>query len=539
MDAASPRDRGMTSEKGCGLLSSSTLAPTRPGAEPEPQPEVAPPDAAGQERRATPRAPASRGEYRPDIDGIRGAAAIMVMGFHAKVPGFEGAYIGLDLFFVVSGYVITGLLMYEFTKTGSDQVGRVLRPPRAPADPGQGDDAHRRPGRSATSSSRPPRWAATAPQQQTAQLGGGRRGLRLQLLLPRRQPGRRRRLLHPPARHRRAAAHLVALGRGAVLPRPPDRDPARLAGSPSCSGCRWSAPCSSSRSWPRARLARGWRSRWPTTDPDAAYYLPITRAFEFLIGVALALVARKHAGRPRTSARSWAWPASPSSRFVLWKPMPVDGYPSYWALLPCAAAALLVWAGVGGPTVVTRFLSIKFLVGLGLVSYGWYLWHWPFLVLGESLNLAPPPLLRARRARAGRAVRGLAELPLHRGPLLQALRHRLEVPHLGLAPRDDQRRPGHVVRRRPQRRGPRPGRRQAKTSPHWESVTEQLGRRPADPRRVPRRATSSPTSPASATWCRSSPAARRSCCGATRTPGCTSRPSRPPPATRTSTSSRS
>jgi hypothetical protein len=52
----------------------------------------------------------------------------------------------------------------------------------------------------------------------------------------------------------------------------------------------------------------------------------------------------------------------------------------------------MVWAGVGGPTVVTRFLSIRFLVGLGLVSYGWYLWHWPFLVLGESINLAPPPL---------------------------------------------------------------------------------------------------------------------------------------------------
>ena len=65
----------------------------------------------------------SRAEYRPDIDGIRGAAAIMVMGFHAKVPGFEGAYIGLDLFFVVSGYVITGLLMHEYEKNGKIRWG--------------------------------------------------------------------------------------------------------------------------------------------------------------------------------------------------------------------------------------------------------------------------------------------------------------------------------------------------------------------------------------------------------------------------------
>ncbi len=52
---------------------------------------------------------------------------------------------------------------------------------------------------------------------------------------------------------------------------------------------------------------------------------------------------------------------------------------------------------------MTRFLSVRFLVGLGLVSYGWYLWHWPLLVLGESLNLAPPPLW----ARVGLVLLGL------------------------------------------------------------------------------------------------------------------------------------
>ena len=72
-----------------------------------------------------------RTNYRPDIDGIRGTAAIMVMGYHAHVPGFEGAYIGLDLFFVVSGFVIAGLLMGEFERSGRIRWSRST--PAAPA----------------------------------------------------------------------------------------------------------------------------------------------------------------------------------------------------------------------------------------------------------------------------------------------------------------------------------------------------------------------------------------------------------------------
>ncbi len=141
---------------------------------------------------------------------------------------------------------------------------------------------------------------------------------------------------------------------------------------------------------------------WADTHPGAAYYLPITRAFEFLLGVALALVVRRlRLAEDLREVMGLAGAAIVA--FVIWKPLPVEGYPSYWALLPCAGAVLMVWAGVGGPTAITRFLSVRFLVGLGLVSYGWYLWHWPLLVLGESVNLAPPPLW----ARVGLIMIGL------------------------------------------------------------------------------------------------------------------------------------
>src|SRR5580704_5764166 len=48
--------------------------------------------------------------YRPDIDGLRALAVIAVILYHAQVPGFGGGYVGVDIFFVISGYLITRLL---------------------------------------------------------------------------------------------------------------------------------------------------------------------------------------------------------------------------------------------------------------------------------------------------------------------------------------------------------------------------------------------------------------------------------------------
>jgi len=56
--------------------------------------------------------PAER-SFRPDIQGLRALAVLLVIADHADIPGFSGGYIGVDLFFVVSGYVITQLLLRE------------------------------------------------------------------------------------------------------------------------------------------------------------------------------------------------------------------------------------------------------------------------------------------------------------------------------------------------------------------------------------------------------------------------------------------
>jgi peptidoglycan/LPS O-acetylase OafA/YrhL len=60
----------------------------------------------------------SSAAFRPDIEGLRGIAVLMVVAFHCGIPGFSGGFTGVDVFFVLSGYLITGLLVAEIRETG-------------------------------------------------------------------------------------------------------------------------------------------------------------------------------------------------------------------------------------------------------------------------------------------------------------------------------------------------------------------------------------------------------------------------------------
>lgn len=123
--------------------------------------------------------------------------------------------------------------------------------------------------------------------------------------------------------------------------------------------------------------------------PQAGFFLPVSRGYEFGIGALLALVALPQPGRwgPRVAA---AGGAVLLALFVV--TLPKDQFPGAWGLVPALATAGVIWAGTGPAGPVTRVLSTAPAVGLGKLSYGWYLWHWPLLSIATAWNLRLVPI---------------------------------------------------------------------------------------------------------------------------------------------------
>ena len=70
-------------------------------------------------------------KYRADIDGLRAFAVVPVVLYHFGVPGFSGGFVGVDIFFVISGYLICGMIDADI-RDGSFSLGdfykrRILR----------------------------------------------------------------------------------------------------------------------------------------------------------------------------------------------------------------------------------------------------------------------------------------------------------------------------------------------------------------------------------------------------------------------------
>ncbi|HEY0104492.1 MAG TPA: acyltransferase family protein [Rhizomicrobium sp.] len=118
------------------------------------------------------------------------------------------------------------------------------------------------------------------------------------------------------------------------------------------------------------------------TNPISAFYLVQSRAWELLLGtiVALGIVEIELAPLPRNLATALGLILIVVPVFAYTE---TTAFPGLAALAPCLGTALIIAAGNFGPTYVSRLLSTRPMVFVGLISYSLYLWHWPLLVFQE------------------------------------------------------------------------------------------------------------------------------------------------------------
>ena len=308
--------------------------------------------------------------FRPDVEGLRAIAVLLVVLYHSGISALSGGYIGVDVFFVISGFVITGVLLRERSTTGRTSIlafyGRRCRRiiPAATLviivtvalsylflGIGAG-------GRTATDG----RWAAVF----------------------------------------LANFHFSAIGTNYLSAQQP---PSPLQNFWSLSveeqfyivyptlflllaGIR-------SRLSLRMRLAMGLvivigaSLAFSVVDTQnnatGAYFSPLTRAWELALGALVALGTPWLKTVPTHIAATATWLGLGAILFAAFTFSAQTAYPGSLVAIPVVGAALIIAGGVKARGVgVESLLRLPPLRGLGKLSYSLYLWHWPILIIAAE-----------------------------------------------------------------------------------------------------------------------------------------------------------
>jgi len=312
---------------------------------------------------------ARRLEHQPALDGVRALAVTMVLFFHGDVSWMRGGYFGVSVFFTLSGFLITSLLVREYASTQRIAPGAFYM---------------RRAKRLLPASTL---CLAVISLMATRDAWEGANHLRRDATGALFQ-----------------IANWVQLGSGASYT---DLQ-SKAAGLLSPLDHYWSLAIEEQfywlwplAFWGLARLGR--RRGWSLTrmmltltisfaaaapviavvwGRDAAYWATPARAAEILIGALLAVAL--HEGK--IEPRGWMAPVSLAAVVAIAVVLPAAGGPAYhgaFPLLAIASGGLLLGLQHSGPSGVhrvTSLLSLKPLVGLGAISYGVYLFHFPVYV---------------------------------------------------------------------------------------------------------------------------------------------------------------
>lgn len=335
--------------------------------------------------------------FRPDIQGLRAVAIALVVLAHAAVPGFAGGFVGVDVFFVLSGYLITGLLAKEHLARGHIRfaafIGRRLR-----------------------------RLLPALLVMLTAVLILGFALLTAYEL-----------------RTQSGSFPYAVTWTSNLFFATADFDYFSALQERDLFLHTWSLGVEEQFYivWPMlisiAIGLRAWKGRsgvlrtrlamilaalftgslalslyWSQTQPLLSFYMMPSRIWQFALG-ALIFVCLHDLSRSRTAASRPALTRPARTVFglagmsliiasaVLLHPDLM--YPGFYAIFPSLGAALVIAAGANGNTAgISGLLAHQSFVWLGDRSYSLYLWHWPVLMLGAGSKLAdgmagPAPLI--------------------------------------------------------------------------------------------------------------------------------------------------
>jgi peptidoglycan/LPS O-acetylase OafA/YrhL len=311
-------------------------------------------------------------KYRSDIDGLRAISVVLVVLFHSGVGWFGGGYVGVDVFFVVSGFLITSLMLAEVAATGDLSLARFAMR----------------------------RMRRLLPLASLVLLTTLTLGL---ILLP---------AVNRPNLVQDVTAAALYVSNWRFVAQATYFD----AGAEQLVVHYWSLSIEEQfyLLWPLLvllALAFARRSGRVSTrvamatalsivsvasfalstriidlSLTDAYYFTHSRIWEMGVGAGLAFgIKRAAAWSPRVLSTG----AAAGLIAILFAAVAYTAatpFPGYAAVVPVAGAAAVLAAGTNEGTVVARALSVRPLPYIGRMSYGIYLWHWPMIAFGELLN---------------------------------------------------------------------------------------------------------------------------------------------------------
>jgi peptidoglycan/LPS O-acetylase OafA/YrhL len=314
-------------------------------------------------------APGDR-RFRPDVEGLRAVAILLVVLFHAGVRGLEGGFVGVDVFYVISGFVITGLLLREHASSGRNRLlafygrrsRRILPAATLVIIVTVLASYH---------------WLGFLTGDDTARVG------------------RTASLFY-------ANFHFIAAGTNYLASQAP----------PSALQNFWSLSVEeqfyvvyptlfilSAVLFSRVplRLKLGvllicsivasfiWSIHQTSVNSVAAFFSPFTRAWELGLGALVAVASVLLAKIPRPLATTMTWLGLAGIVVAATTFSSTTPYPGSAVALPVVATALIIAGGMARPTRSGELLlGLPPFQWLGKLSYSLYLWHWPILIIAAQ-----------------------------------------------------------------------------------------------------------------------------------------------------------